>query len=304
MSNTPDLALVVQNGSERGKQILIEVGQSLVAGRGKDADIVVSDQRASRQHAKFSNVAGTLQVEDLNSKNGTYVNGEQVERRELFQGDVVEIRNLRIGIRPPASAESDFPMEHSGFGDSAVATMANALISPVGAGKLMAMLEFVLIQKKQGCVVLRASWDTGRVFLSQGKIYHASLEKSPDLRAEKALERLFRARSGMLEFNVGEVEKVPPQGLDHSIDPYQFSAPGFDQAFEKLLSRMKGETIRIIGSDKAIEDLSAQQKKIVKLAQDKSELASIMDRFSGSDLECIELLIDLTEAGLVESKNQ
>ena len=79
---------------------------------------------------------------------------------------------------------------------------------------------------------------------------------------------------------------------------------GLKCAFEKLLSRMKGETIRIIGSDKAIEDLSAQQKKIFKLAQDKSELASIMDRFSGSDLECIELLIDLTEAGLVESKNQ
>lgn len=49
-------------------------------------------KRVSRAHATLRAAGGTLSVHDLGSRNGTYVNGERVERGELSPGD-----SLRIG---------------------------------------------------------------------------------------------------------------------------------------------------------------------------------------------------------------
>lgn len=45
---------------------------------GRDGDIAVDDERASRRHARLSPVPGGVLVEDLGSTNGTYVNGVRI----------------------------------------------------------------------------------------------------------------------------------------------------------------------------------------------------------------------------------
>jgi hypothetical protein len=61
-------------------------------------DIVCPDVRVSRHHALIERGAGGLELVDLNSENGTFVNGERVVRRRLQRGDrvglggVVELR--------------------------------------------------------------------------------------------------------------------------------------------------------------------------------------------------------------------
>lgn len=86
----------------------IEVGHELTLGRdsgvGLDADVGVS-----RQHARLRDEGGELVVEDLDSSNGTFINGEPVtEPRVLREGDLLQIGSSAFEVElDPGAAETE-----------------------------------------------------------------------------------------------------------------------------------------------------------------------------------------------------
>jgi predicted component of type VI protein secretion system len=68
-------SLVAKNGPLAGQRLDVE--DELTFGR-LDADVVVDDAELSRRHAVFRVVDGTLEVEDLGSTNGTFVEGRRI----------------------------------------------------------------------------------------------------------------------------------------------------------------------------------------------------------------------------------
>ena len=64
---------------------------TLRIGRALDNDIVVADHGVSRHHAELRNAAGAYSIVDLDSHNGTYVNGQRVTAAPLSDGDIVGI---------------------------------------------------------------------------------------------------------------------------------------------------------------------------------------------------------------------
>jgi pSer/pThr/pTyr-binding forkhead associated (FHA) protein len=67
------------------------VGTELLIGR-QDADLLLDDPQVSRRHAIVRAIDGELEVEDLGSANGTFVNGARVdEPRRLCPGDEIAI---------------------------------------------------------------------------------------------------------------------------------------------------------------------------------------------------------------------
>jgi ABC-type multidrug transport system ATPase subunit len=60
-------------------------------GRAPDNDVVISDLSVSRHHAELRKIAETYQIVDLNSHNGTFVNGQRVSSAPLTEGDIVGI---------------------------------------------------------------------------------------------------------------------------------------------------------------------------------------------------------------------
>ena len=68
----------------------IPIGDGLVAGRLEDSGLVLTEGHPSRQHARFSVAGSTLNVEDLGSSNGTFVNDERISGAvALTHGDKV-----------------------------------------------------------------------------------------------------------------------------------------------------------------------------------------------------------------------
>ena len=77
-----------------------------VVGRSPYCSVVVSNREVSRQHAVFTLVDDGLVIDDLDSANGTYVNGHRVTKRtKLFPGDQVRIGNefLEVAGEPARS---------------------------------------------------------------------------------------------------------------------------------------------------------------------------------------------------------
>jgi pSer/pThr/pTyr-binding forkhead associated (FHA) protein len=70
----------------------------VIVGRAKDVDFQVDDANVSRRHAAIYWADGSLMVTDLDSTNGTMVNGYPVTNSVLRPHDVVTIGDCRITV--------------------------------------------------------------------------------------------------------------------------------------------------------------------------------------------------------------
>lgn len=68
-------------------------------GRGKDCDITLEDQMASRHHAVVVKSGDAYILEDLKSKNGTTVNGAPVQAWQLKESDLISVGGSQITFR-------------------------------------------------------------------------------------------------------------------------------------------------------------------------------------------------------------
>src|SRR5688500_12398992 len=83
------MKLVFRNGPRVDEEI--EVDREMVLGR-EGADIEIEDSAVSRRHALVRPSGDDLEIEDLDSTNGTFVNGARIDSAtRLSQGDFVNI---------------------------------------------------------------------------------------------------------------------------------------------------------------------------------------------------------------------
>ncbi len=68
-------------------------------GRAPRADFVVDAALVSRVHCRFTlNETNELELEDLGSTNGTFVNGKKVRRTQLSDGDKLTVGRVRFVV--------------------------------------------------------------------------------------------------------------------------------------------------------------------------------------------------------------
>jgi len=87
--------LIVLAGNNVGEMYKIK-GESMVIGRGPQADIQIIDEGISRRHARVLSGAEGIAVEDLGSTNGTFVNGRKINREPLNDGDKIQVGSTTI----------------------------------------------------------------------------------------------------------------------------------------------------------------------------------------------------------------
>ena len=73
-------------------------------GRRPYNDVVIDNLAISGEHAVFQMTGNDVFIEDLNSTNGTYVNGKAAKKQQLVNGDTVEVGKYKIKFvaEPPA----------------------------------------------------------------------------------------------------------------------------------------------------------------------------------------------------------
>ncbi len=78
---------------------------STILGRHSDCHICVNSDGISRKHAQIDAEATGLVVTDLNSSNGTFVNGKKVETADLNVGDELKLDNIRFLVQTPGMTD-------------------------------------------------------------------------------------------------------------------------------------------------------------------------------------------------------
>ncbi|MEX0819821.1 MAG: ATP-binding protein, partial [Pirellulaceae bacterium] len=115
-------SLFVIQGSDQGRRYDLD-DEAISLGRDNDNQIQLHDSEVSRHHAEVrSDETGYLLV-DLNSSNGTFVNGNQVSEHQLANGDRVQVgRTLMIFTGSDDSSSFSLAEEVDIVGQSANAT--------------------------------------------------------------------------------------------------------------------------------------------------------------------------------------
>ena len=96
-----NVMLQILTGPEAGRSIEITPQEPLVLGRAEKGNGLISDPKISSTHCRVSWDGQTIHVEDLDSRNGTYVDGEKVTVAHLELGSMFQLGATEILIKRP-----------------------------------------------------------------------------------------------------------------------------------------------------------------------------------------------------------
>jgi pSer/pThr/pTyr-binding forkhead associated (FHA) protein len=141
-------------------------------GRRPYNDIVIDNLAVSGEHAVMQMSGMDVTLEDLNSTNGTYVNGKAIKKQSLKHGDAVEIGKYKIkfvhdgaqekhekgvpanGVAAPAHASAGESIsEAAGAVTTVLASASIRVVSGAGAGRELSLVKVVTTIGKPGVAV-------------------------------------------------------------------------------------------------------------------------------------------------------
>ncbi len=94
--------LIVKTGERAGLEY--EVRDGMILGRRLEVQVHIEDVKSSREHAKIVAHGDSFVLFDLESTNGTFVNGSRTGRTRLNHGDVIRIGRTELVFHDPSAA--------------------------------------------------------------------------------------------------------------------------------------------------------------------------------------------------------
>src|SRR4051794_8487083 len=137
MSTFGSATLTLQGPS--GKIRYEITGDRTTVGRTRDNEIVLQDPAVSSHHCEFVAEKVGLVLRDMNSSNGTYVNGRRIQSAPVYDGDAVKVGQFqgRIAVRKGDGN----PMKAPGMGGSALIAGAVVALVVVGVGGAVVLMK-------------------------------------------------------------------------------------------------------------------------------------------------------------------
>ncbi len=300
------IELIVREGQQPGRTFQLERGDHKTIGRAPDCDIRLPDQGVSRRHCTIENLGHEIQVIDLDSANGTYVNGKLVEVAPLRPGDqlavgptVLECRE----IKPQSDLDSTTGEARLAIREESANTVVRKVVDTLypgvetgGAGRPETLAELKRAQKNlatayQVSKMLASARDLQGLFDGViGSIFKA-------LNADRAALLLKQNDNG----ETGELEIVAARTRKEGQDPGEIAVSR--TVVQDVLENAASSLSRDASTDERyMEGQSIIQQKIrsvmcVPVTTDENVLGvlyadskSLTGAFTENDLELLALI--------------
>ena len=327
------LALRFIAGKYQGGEFPIEEGREIVVGRSNDLDMVLVEEMVSRKHAIFKMTDGVINIQDLGSTNGTFVNGERISSAEIREGDRVLIGSNIVRV---VSLE-DSAKGPTGFGAGDIApinqTMDGRRVTEVGVAipappsrlgrrnestsesrmrgnldeiPLPDLLQLFGSSKKTGALYIETLEAFGKIYLKDGDIVHAEIESSDGsllpLPNMKALHRILTWKGGLFELGQGE-SPVGIEPINEGVNGLLMEAFRQKDELSQLNARLPDMTAKLglnLKLTKAFKDLSPTALDMLQAVLTTTSVQEAIDACVLLDLESCQELVALLEAGYIE----
>jgi pSer/pThr/pTyr-binding forkhead associated (FHA) protein len=299
------LALRFISGKYQGGEFPITEGQEIIIGRSSELDMVLVEEMVSRRHARITLQDGVISIEDLGSTNGTFVNGEKIQKGTLKEGDRILIGTSILKVvttadtstrRESLEAQAARASQRKGnrLSDDAPRMSGNLEEIP-----LPDLLQLFGTSRKNGVLVLRSDERQGRIFLRDGLIRFARIEGRDEIGALKAIYRMLEWRTGVFE-----LEPPDPQEFEHPVDvtPQEVLMEGFRQqdelgALKNKLPPFEARLVLPLPLEAPLRELSPAELDLLQLVLNSPSLEVSMDLASSNDLETAQRIETLLKRG-------
>jgi hypothetical protein len=291
-------------GKDQGREFPLPPELTIVIGRVNDADLLLLDEKISRKHAKISTHGGRVMIEDLASRNGTFVNGVRISSVELHEGDQIMVGSSTIQLASVADIRP-LPLQPSVALGIPVPT-GEAAVLPLISGSihelpLPDLLQLFSGSRKSGVLTIHSGQGIGKIYLRDGQVYYAEIENNPLVKLYKAFYRMFRWTEGAFDLQpVGEhhvTEEITESSTSlmlegmRQLDEIHILEPKLPRAGARLTAAEP-----LPGN---LRDLATEEIQLFQLVLHSGSLETVIDSFPGTDFEAYTCLLGLMKRGFV-----
>ncbi len=122
-----EVKLVVIGGKHAGTAVPVP-GPKFLIGRGDGCQFRPQSKLVSRKHCAILVQESSVAIEDFGSTNGTFVNGEKIQQRELKNGDRIKVGVFELQVELSASLEGKKKPKVHSVQEAAARTVAAAAV--------------------------------------------------------------------------------------------------------------------------------------------------------------------------------
>jgi pSer/pThr/pTyr-binding forkhead associated (FHA) protein len=308
-TNEPRFALRFISGKYQGGEYPLAEGQEIVIGRSSELDMVLVEEMVSRKHARIALIDGTINIEDLGSTNGTFVNGEKVQQGTLREGDRVLIgTNILKVVAAPQDEEARANLKAMAVGRvtakqqqgraSEEAPRMSGILEEI---PLPDLLQLFGTSRKAGVLVLRSAGREGRIYLNDGRIRFAEFVGVPGVPPLKALYRMLGWQTGSFALDPPDTREFEG-GVD--VSAQEVLMEGFRQQDElgQLRHRLpsSGRLVLKLPLAHHLRELEDADLDLLETALSADGLDAFLDAVPGPDLESAQALLSLVQRGYLK----
>jgi len=304
-------ALKFISGKYQGGIFPLKPNREVVIGRSSDLDMVLVEDMVSRRHAKILFQGGRAMIQDLGSTNGTFVNGEKVQRVSLNEGDRVLIGTSIIKLvqttdmdsRPRMPSPVTTPAGPPGVGVSPQVTLtgSRSMVGTIDEIPLPDLLQLLSTSKKSGVLAVQGIDGLGRIYLRAGQIHYSTIDDSFDLSPRKALYRMLTWTSGTFELQPPDTREF----LDELAEPTEGLLMDAMRQLDEI-TRMRDEIPGVHESlrlprplNQPLRELTPEKLDLVQLVHNEGNVKKVLDKAPTTDLETYEAMVFLLNRGYI-----
>ena len=305
-----EFALRFISGKYQGGEFPLPMHGEIVVGREGELDLVLMEDMVSRRHAKLILQENEVSIQDLGSTNGTFVNGEKIDKAALTVGDRVLIGTSILKL----ISSADSMLQESGFAMDPidVQNMLDELaeqrkdLPASDSGSLAEtpvpdLLQMFANMKNSGTLSLRNRDESGRVYFRDGKIFYSLLNNNDDLGPKKALFRMYAWSDGEFRFGPTGNEDFVLE-LEEETDKLVLEAARSVENLRKLMKDLP-EMEDMVSLTRPLEarlaELAHDELEVLQVTINMGFIQSILDGSPYSDVRTAEILKKLLKQGYI-----
>ncbi len=274
ISNAPaGLLALVLSGSHKGTSKV--VGGRLTIGKAADNDLVLTDDTVSRHHCEIVRAPDGLHVRDLDSTNGTKIDGTRIREAMVQPGSVLKVGEVEIQFRPSVQKVEVLPSDKTSFGPAIGQSLAMRTIFGV-LERIAPTDATVLLEGETGTgkdVLARAIWSASSrankpfLVVDCGAVTYSLIESELFGHERGAFTGAVSTRQGAFELadggtvfldEIGELPLDVQPKLLRVLETREFRRVGGNKTLAtnvRVIAATKRDLQREVGTGKFREDL-------------------------------------------------
>ena len=295
-------------GKHAGGEFPLKTNREFFIGRGSEFDMVLDDDLVSRRHARITTFGGDIRLHDLQSTNGTLVNGELIAEQSLKVGDKVGIGHSILQLVEIESSPSKTPIGQPQRVDNVdrKSTVFKQGLEGTFPGPGTSITELIsMVARFNKNAVLDLADESGqriKIYFRDGTIISSRVRMPAEIAhlvsAKKALFRAMAFSSGRFKVRGFATDRVFDEMLTDDLDELVAAGEVHREHLERyraMIPDAQSELVMVSPLEPRLSDLSPEALDTLQLVINFRVLSGILDHSEANDADTYQDLIYLIQ---------